>query len=120
MAFGIEKCRSSSRETCGVARRALRTESSETGVLNGVRSVSQVRFPNRFSVALALVKVRIERCVLDGVSAVQRYSEGLGELGRAGCFSLPPVLIVRDRDMLDPSGEAPSPLRTAAAVKVCE
>ena len=55
MAFSIEQCRSSSREMHSVARRALHTESSGTGVLNDVRSVSWVRFLNRFGIVLALV-----------------------------------------------------------------
>src|SRR6266571_3262925 len=58
----------------------------ETGVLNEVRSVSRVRFPIRFSVALALVKVLMERCMVDGVSVRGCCGEGEGEgLGEGRC-----------------------------------
>jgi hypothetical protein len=43
---------------------------------------------------------------------------GLGESGRTGRFSLLDGLNIQERDMLDLSGEAPSLLRTAAAVEV--
>ncbi len=42
---------------------------------------------------------------------------GVGESGRTGCFSLLVVLKVREREMVDPTGDERSPLVTAAVVK---
>jgi hypothetical protein len=50
-----------------------------------VRNVSRVKLPNRFNVALALIKVLIERRVVDGVS-VWVCGEGEDEgFGNGSC-----------------------------------
>jgi len=42
---------------------------------------------------------------------------GVGESGRAGCFSLLVVLKAWEREMVDPTGDEQSPLVTVAVVK---
>ena len=45
---------------------------------------------------------------------------GLGKAGCVGYFLLLLVLIVQERDLVDPSGEVHSLLQIAAAVNECE